>query len=173
MTAFLMIFRRFPKILQNCSEGQTNVPEHFPKISENSRRCPKIAEDFRGRPEDVSMIHQRIPVQFKRQTWYHRNRWYLHMWRYIFTCEDIVSFLSICYHSLYHWLLYNKIGSTPWRHYDIMLPSYRISIDKCFSCLILNQTFSKSFSVAISPALSCSSGASNAGFERTWNFSRS
>ena len=31
------------------------------------------------------------------------------MWRYhIFTCEDIVSFLSICYHSLYHWLLYNK-----------------------------------------------------------------
>ena len=73
--AFLMIFRRFPttfrrfpKILQNCSEGQTNVPEHFPKISENSRRFPKIAEDFRGRPEDVSMIHQRIQVQFKRQT---------------------------------------------------------------------------------------------------------
>ena len=31
------------------------------------------------------------------------------MWRYhIFTCEDIVSFLSICYHALYHWLLYNK-----------------------------------------------------------------
>ena len=31
------------------------------------------------------------------------------MWRYIFTCEDIVSFLSICYHSVYHWLLYNKL----------------------------------------------------------------
>ena len=31
------------------------------------------------------------------------------MWRYhIFTCEDIVSLSSICYHSLYHWLLYNK-----------------------------------------------------------------
>ena len=31
------------------------------------------------------------------------------MWRYhIFTCEDIVSFLTICYHSEYHWLLYNK-----------------------------------------------------------------
>ena len=27
-----------------------------------------IAEDFRGRSEDVSMIHQRIKVQFKRQT---------------------------------------------------------------------------------------------------------
>ena len=67
MTAFLMIFRRFPttfrrfpKIFQNCSEYQTNVPEHFPKFSENFRRCPKISEDFRGRPEDVSMIHQRI-----------------------------------------------------------------------------------------------------------------
>ena len=22
----------------------------------------------------------------------------------IFTCEDIVSFLSICHHSVYHWL---------------------------------------------------------------------
>ena len=77
MKAFLMIFRkfpttfwRFPKIFQNFSEGQTNVPEHFPGISENFRRGPKIAEDFRGRPEDVSMIHQRIKVQFKRQTWY-------------------------------------------------------------------------------------------------------
>ena len=72
------VFDDFPKIsdhlpkisedFQNCSEGQTNVPEHFPKISEDVRRCPKIAEDFRGRPEDVSMIHQRILVQFKRQT---------------------------------------------------------------------------------------------------------
>ena len=50
----------FPKIFQNFSEFQTNVPEHFPRISKNFRRCSKIAEDFRGRPEDVSMIHQRI-----------------------------------------------------------------------------------------------------------------
>ena len=57
---FPTTFRRFPKILQNISEGQTDVPEHFAKTSENFRRCPKIAEDFRGRPEDVSMIHQRI-----------------------------------------------------------------------------------------------------------------
>ena len=48
-------------------------------------------------------------------------RWYTNEFKYnlrdkpdvteiidIFTCEDIVSFLSICYHSLYHWLLYNK-----------------------------------------------------------------
>ena len=106
---FPTTFRRFPKIFQNCTEGQTNVPEHFPRISENSRSFPKIAEDYRGRPEDASMIHQLFQVQFKRQTWYQQNHRYLHMWGYhIFTCEDIVSFLSICYHSVYHWLLYNK-----------------------------------------------------------------
>ena len=60
MRRFLTTFRRFPKIFQNCSEGQTNVPEHFPRISENFRRCLKISEDFWGRPEDVSMIHQQI-----------------------------------------------------------------------------------------------------------------
>ena len=57
------VFDDFPKIsedFQNCSEGQKNVPEHFPRISEDVRRFPKIAEDFRGRPEHVSMIHQRI-----------------------------------------------------------------------------------------------------------------
>ena len=60
------VFDDFPKIsdhlpkIQNCSEGRANAPEHFPRMSENVRRFPKIAEDFRGRPEDVSMIHQRI-----------------------------------------------------------------------------------------------------------------
>ena len=36
--AFPKISDHFPKtskIFQNCSEGQTNVPEHFPRISEN------------------------------------------------------------------------------------------------------------------------------------------
>ena len=56
---FLKISDHFPKIFQNCFEGQTNIPEHFPRnIFENYWRCPKIAEDYRGRPEDVSMIHQ-------------------------------------------------------------------------------------------------------------------
>ena len=41
--------------------------EHFPKMSEDHRR----------RPEDIWMIHQRIKVQFKRQTWYQWNHWYL------------------------------------------------------------------------------------------------
>ena len=76
MTAFLTIFRRylttfrrFPKILQNLSKGHRNVAEHFPKISEETRtqRFPKIAEDFRTRPEDVSIIHQRIEVQLRKK----------------------------------------------------------------------------------------------------------
>ena len=54
---FPKISDHFPKIFQNWSEGQTNVPEHFPRSSENSLSCPKIAEDYRGKPEDVSMIH--------------------------------------------------------------------------------------------------------------------
>ena len=86
MKAFLMIlrkfpitFRRFPKIFQNCSEGQTNVPERFPKISENVRRLPKTFE------EDPKMF-----------------RWYTNEFKYnlrdkldmgeiidIFTCEDV------------------------------------------------------------------------------------
>jgi len=71
MTGFLTIFRRFPKILENLSEGHTNVAEHFSKMYEDFRNCPKIsevAEDFPRRPEDVSIIHQRIKEQFKGQT---------------------------------------------------------------------------------------------------------
>ena len=52
----------FPKI----SDHFPKISEDFPKLfripdecsrtfSEHFRRCPKIAEDFRGRPEDVSM----------------------------------------------------------------------------------------------------------------------
>ena len=48
---FPTTFRRFPKIFQNCFEYHTNIPEHFPRISEDVRRFPKIAEDFRGDPE--------------------------------------------------------------------------------------------------------------------------
>ena len=37
-----------------------NIFREFPKISEDVRRFTKTAEDFRERPEDVSMIHQLI-----------------------------------------------------------------------------------------------------------------
>ena len=63
-TAFLMIFRRFPTTFRRFSKtvpkARRMLPNIFSRISENFQRCLKIAEDFRGRPEDVSMIHQRI-----------------------------------------------------------------------------------------------------------------
>ena len=98
MTAFLMIFRRFlitfrrfPKIFQNCSKDQKNVPKHFPRNSENFRRCPKISEDCRRLPKTF----EEDPKTF---------RWYTNEFKYnlrnkldnteiidIFTCEDIIS----------------------------------------------------------------------------------
>ena len=39
---FLTTFRRFPKIFQDCSEGLTNVSEHFSNIF---WRLPKISEE--------------------------------------------------------------------------------------------------------------------------------
>ena len=67
MTVFFTIFRRSPttfrrflKILQNLSEGHTNVAEHFPKVAEDVQRLPKVVEEFRARADDVSIIYQRI-----------------------------------------------------------------------------------------------------------------
>ena len=117
-----------------------NVPEHFPRISEHSRRCPKIAGDCRRLSKETRRCFDDTPTHsstIKRQTWYHRHHRYLHMWRYhIFTCEDIISFLSVCYHSLYHWLLYNK------KYYFNVLEFLerkihafvKILSDRCFCC---------------------------------------
>ena len=60
---FPTTFRRFPKIFQIVPKTRRTFPKSFrkfPKISEDVRRLSKIAEHFRGRPEDVSMKHQRI-----------------------------------------------------------------------------------------------------------------
>ena len=69
------VFDDFPKIPDHFPKISEDFPKLFRKpdersrtFSENFRRLPKIAEDFRGRTEDVSMIHQRIYVHFKGQT---------------------------------------------------------------------------------------------------------
>ena len=54
------VFDNFPKISEDFPKLFRIPDEHSRTFSENFRRCPKISEDFRGRPEDVSMIHQRI-----------------------------------------------------------------------------------------------------------------
>ena len=113
---FTKISDHFSKISEDSlkfPEGQTNVPEHFPRISENSKDFRRLPKTFDGDPKMF--------------------RWYSNEYKYnlrdkrditeiidirspvdIFTCEAIVSFLSICYHSLYHWLLYNKAALTMW-----------------------------------------------------------
>ena len=54
------VFDDFPKISEDFPKLFRRPDERSRTFSENFRRLPKIAEDFRGRPEDVSMIHQRI-----------------------------------------------------------------------------------------------------------------
>ena len=64
------IFDDFPmKIVYTKS-----CPRTFPCISGKLWRLPKISEDVRKRIEDVSIIHQKIKVQFKGQAWYQRSR---------------------------------------------------------------------------------------------------
>ena len=57
---------------RNCSEGQTNVPEHFPRISENFWRCPKISKVSRRLSRKTRRCFDNIPTNLstiKRQTW--------------------------------------------------------------------------------------------------------
>ena len=100
------VFDAFPKI----SDHFPKVSEDFPKLSRRpDERSRTFSENFRRLPK----TSEEDPKMF----W-----WYTNKFKYnlrdklditeiidIFTCEDIVSFLSICYHSLYHWLLYNKM----------------------------------------------------------------
>ena len=75
MTAFLMIFqrfsttfrdfRRFSKIVPKPTRTLPNISQEFPKISQDVPRFPKITEDFRGRHEDVSMIHNEFKYKFE------------------------------------------------------------------------------------------------------------
>ena len=117
------VFDVFPKISEDSPKLFRRPDERsriFPIISENSRRCTKISEDcrrlsretrrcFDDTPTNSSTIQETNVISPKSSISSHVKISYLHMWRYhIFTCEDIVSFLSICYHPLYHWLLYNK-----------------------------------------------------------------
>ena len=107
MTAFLTIFRRFPTTFRRFSKIVPKVSRTFPNIF---RKFPKIAEDFQGRPEDVPIIHQRIEVQFKRQTWYQWSSisslvriWKLRHWS---PGCSFVWILRVVYFSVKHSWLY-------------------------------------------------------------------
>ena len=57
---FPKISDHFPKISEDSLKFVRRSHERFPKFSEDCRRLPKTTEDFRGRPEDISIIHQQI-----------------------------------------------------------------------------------------------------------------
>ena len=52
------VFDDFPKISEDFPKLFQRPDKRSRTFSENFQRFPKIAEDFRGRVEDVSMIHQ-------------------------------------------------------------------------------------------------------------------
>ena len=55
---FPKISEDFPKLFRRPDECSRTFSENLLKIPEAVWRFPKIAEGYRGRPEDVSMIHQ-------------------------------------------------------------------------------------------------------------------
>ena len=77
------VFNDFPKISEDFPK-LLRRPDRSRTFSENFREFPKIAKDFRGRPEDVSMIHQRIEYNLK-------DKLDINEIIDIFTCEDIIS----------------------------------------------------------------------------------
>ena len=54
------VFDDFPKIAEDFLILFRRPDEHSQTFSKNFRKFLNISEDFRGRPEDVSMMHQRI-----------------------------------------------------------------------------------------------------------------
>ena len=57
------VFDHFPKISKDSRKLVRMSHKRFRTFSENSedaRRFPKITDHFRGRLEDVSIVHQRI-----------------------------------------------------------------------------------------------------------------
>ena len=57
---FPKISDHFPKICEDSSKSVWRSHERCRTFSEKFWRLPKITEDFRGRPEDISIIHEQI-----------------------------------------------------------------------------------------------------------------
>ena len=111
---FLLLYKmwRFSEDFRPLSEDL----RRFSKIAPKARQMfPNISEDCRRQPKEIQRCFDHTPINLsvvKRDKRSFFQKWYLHMWgSHIFTCEDIISSLSICYHSVYHWLLYNKLYS--------------------------------------------------------------
>ena len=99
---FPKISEDFPKLFRRPDERSRTFSENFrkfQKMSEDFRRFPKtlrkIRRCFDDTPTNLSTINEPNLISVKSSISSH--------------VKDIVSFLSICYRSVYHWLLYNNI----------------------------------------------------------------
>ena len=108
-----MFFLWYKRTDDSVLDDFPKISDHFPKISKNS---PKLFRRPDERFRKFSENFRRLPTTFgedPKMFW-----WYSNEFKYnlrdkldigeiidIFTCEDIVSFLSTCYHSVYHWPL--------------------------------------------------------------------
>ena len=135
MMAFLVIFedfRRFSKICRKARRTFPNIFREFPKMSEDVRKFSKTFE------ED--------PKMFRWCTNEFSGNLDISEIIDIFTCEDVVSFLSICYHSVYHWLLYNKLDTIYMLSYRLLkydenyLTLFKLDMDFCDRWFILKCT---------------------------------
>ena len=63
---FTKISDHFPKIYEEFSKLFRRLEQHFRTLSEDFWRYKKLAEDFRGGTDDVSIIQQHSWVLFKR-----------------------------------------------------------------------------------------------------------
>ena len=57
---FPKISEDFPKLFRRLDEHLRTFSEHFPKITEDCRRLPKVAKDFQGSTDDVSIIQHHL-----------------------------------------------------------------------------------------------------------------
>ena len=96
------VFDDFPKISEDFSKLLRRPDKRSPTFSENFRKFPKITEDCRRLPKTFEEDLKIFPGYNNEFKYNLRVKLDISEFIDIFTCEDIISFLSICYYSVYH-----------------------------------------------------------------------
>ncbi len=97
------IFRKFSKIFKMLSEGPTNVSEQFTNFSRRLQRKSRRCFDL------ILINFDSLSIE----TWQNAASRLVknditHVWISFFSTR-VIPILSICYHSLCHCILYNKL----------------------------------------------------------------
>ena len=96
------VFDDFPKISDHFPKISKDFPKLFRRLDErlrtffeDCRRLPKLAEDFRGGTDDVSIIQHHLWVLFKRLRSYRNGN--------LKTCDNNLIFLDVKISYFYMW----------------------------------------------------------------------